>query len=59
MSLESHVEELKRKHAALKAEIAKEQIRPGGDEQTLKDLKRRKLKLKDEIARMAAESAAA
>lgn len=51
MSLESHLDQLVRKHEALKAQIALEQRRPAADETELKTLKKRKLKLKEQIVR--------
>lgn len=52
MSLENHLSELERKHTALDREIEKERVHPGSDEARLADLKRRKLSLKDEIAKL-------
>lgn len=52
MSLESHLSELERRHQALKREIEEAQSRPGLDELQLVALKRRKLQLKDEIAKL-------
>ncbi len=44
-----HVESLQRKHAGLERQIAEEMTRPSPDETLLRDLKRRKLKLKEEL----------
>jgi hypothetical protein len=52
MSLETHLAELERKHRTLDQEIAQELQHPASDEQRLTGLKRRKLQLKDEIARL-------
>jgi hypothetical protein len=52
MSLETHLAELERKHRTLDHEIAQELQHPASDEQRLTGLKRRKLQLKDEIARL-------
>lgn len=52
MSLESHLSELERRHQALKREIEAAQARPGLDELELVALKRRKLQIKDEIAKL-------
>lgn len=52
MSLQAHLEELRRKHAAIDKEIEDEQSHPAADEQTLKQLKVRKLHLKEEIERL-------
>ncbi len=52
MSVESHLAELERRHTALKKEIENVQTLPGADDLKLTDLKRRKLQIKDEIARL-------
>lgn len=52
MSLESHLAELERRHQALKREIAEAQAHPGIDETEIAAMKRRKLQIKDEIARL-------
>jgi hypothetical protein len=52
MSLQSHLSELERRHMALQREIEKEELYPGVDELKLHELKRRKLMLKDEIAKL-------
>ncbi len=52
MPMQSHLAELQRRHDALDREIAKEWTRPGSDEARLAELKRRKLQLKDEIAKL-------
>jgi hypothetical protein len=46
----SHVNALQSKHAGLEAAIAQEMNRPAPDDVTLRELKRRKLKIKEEIA---------
>ena len=56
MPLESHLAELERRHDALDRDIAKEWAHPGTDEIKLAELKRRKLQLKDEIAKLKTES---
>jgi hypothetical protein len=48
----SHVEELRRKHATLKAEVEAAQRSPGMDTYQLKDLKKQKLRIKEEIERL-------
>ena len=55
MSLQSHLGELERRHEALDREIAKEWGYPGVDEIKLAELKRRKLQIKDEIAKLKVE----
>ncbi|MCU0830962.1 MAG: DUF465 domain-containing protein [Rhizobiaceae bacterium] len=52
MSIESHIAELKRKHGELEKKIADAEHRPAADPLELRQLKRRKLLLKDEIERM-------
>ncbi|MEM7268456.1 MAG: DUF465 domain-containing protein [Pseudomonadota bacterium] len=52
MSLTSHLEELRRKHAVLEQELESELRSPSADDLHLTHLKREKLRLKDEIARL-------
>ena len=52
MSLETHLAELQRQHRALEAEIAEARAHPSVDDLEIKELKRRKLLVKDEIARL-------
>lgn len=52
MSLQNHLSELERRHSALDREIEKEQIHPAPDEIKVAEMKRRKLLLKDEIAKL-------
>jgi hypothetical protein len=52
MSVESHLAELERRHEALKREIQEAQTHPGFDDMEVAALKRRKLQLKDEIAKL-------
>ena len=56
MSIESHLAELERRHDALKREIQEALSHPGIDELEIVALKRRKLHLKDEIAKIRHES---
>ncbi len=53
MSLDEHVESLKAKHAALEAAIAEENNRPQPNSVAIAELKRKKLKIKDELERIA------
>ena len=46
----AHVEELASQHAALHARIDEEENRPHPDEDLLHQLKKEKLRLKDELA---------
>jgi len=52
MSMQEYVEELRHKHALLEEEIDLEVHRPMPDQPTLTRLKREKLRIKDEIARL-------
>ncbi len=54
MASEEQVEKLKADHAGLEHEIEQELSRPYPDNQTLADLKRKKLRIKDELQRLAA-----
>ena len=56
MSMESHLAELERRHHALDLEIEEALNHPSTDTLALSELKRRKLLLKDEIARLRSES---
>jgi hypothetical protein len=55
MSLQAHISELSAKHKALETKIQQEMIAPGYNDLAIAELKRRKLKLKDEINRLEAE----
>ena len=52
MSIAAHLAELKRRHRALEAEIAEARAHPSIDHLQIVELKRRKLLVKDEIARL-------
>ena len=52
MSVESHLAELERRHEALKREIHEALSHPSFDEIEIAQLKRRKLHIKDEIAKL-------
>ncbi|WP_010140237.1 YdcH family protein [Oceanicola sp. S124] len=53
MSLSSHVEELKKKHASLSAAVDEAQRAPGVSDLEITSLKKQKLRLKEEINRLA------
>lgn len=53
MSISSHVTELKRKHEALSEQVEAAQRSPGSDHLSIADLKKQKLRLKEEISRLA------
>jgi hypothetical protein len=52
MSMEAHLAELERRHRALEAEIVEARAHPSIDDLQIVELKRRKLLVKDEIARL-------
>ncbi len=52
MALQSHIEELSEKHRALEKKIEQELASPGSSDLTITELKRQKLKLKDEIEKL-------
>lgn len=54
MSLQSHLAELERRHEALDRELNNLVACPSSGDAEIADLKRRKLHLKDEIARLRA-----
>ena len=54
MSLSSHLQELKRKHQSLNAAVEEAQRAPGIDDLHVAELKKQKLRLKEEITRLEA-----
>jgi hypothetical protein len=56
MTMQDYVESLHVKHASLEQQIDDEMHRPLPDQVTLSRLKREKLKIKDEIARLGSTS---
>ncbi len=52
MAIQSHLAELEKRHQALEAEISDALNHPSIDDLALIELKRKKLHLKDEIARL-------
>ncbi len=52
MSVTSHVEELRRKHEALAGKVEAAQRAPGSEDLEVTELKKQKLKLKEEIERL-------
>lgn len=57
MALEAHVSELTDKHRALEQKIETELARPSSDSIVISELKREKLRIKDELERLKAEEA--
>lgn len=56
MSIEAHLESLLRKHGHLETEISQVMLRPVPDQSQLTQLKREKLRVKDEIERIRSET---
>ena len=55
MSLSSHLQELKRKHQSLSAAVEEAQRAPGVDDLRVAELKKQKLRVKEEITRIEAQ----
>jgi hypothetical protein len=52
MAMDDHVDILKSKHAELENMLARENTRPHPDQSVVADLKKQKLRIKDELARL-------
>ncbi|WP_067397891.1 YdcH family protein [Falsirhodobacter sp. alg1] len=52
MSIASHLQELRRKHESLSSSVTWEQRQPASDPLKIAELKRKKLRLKEEISRL-------
>jgi hypothetical protein len=52
MSISTHLAELEQRHRALEDEISEALTHPSSDALLIAELKRRKLQVKDEIARL-------
>ncbi|MGY6632748.1 MAG: YdcH family protein [Alkalilacustris sp.] len=52
MSLSAHLDELRRKHQALSAKVEAAQRSPATDDLVIAELKKHKLRLKEEIERL-------
>lgn len=52
MSMMSHLQELRKKHEALSVQVEREQRSPASDALHIADLKKQKLKIKEEITRL-------
>jgi len=52
MSLQAHLSELAAKHKSLESELADALSHPASSDQEIAELKRRKLRIKDEISRI-------
>ena len=55
MAIDSHLQELVRKHGDIDRKIEEAMMHPSVDDLEISELKRRKLMLKDEIARLEGE----
>ena len=53
MTVASHLQELRKKHENLSEIVEREQRAPGSDAMKIAELKKQKLKLKEEITRLA------
>lgn len=52
MTMSSHLNELRKKHENLSEMVEQEQRNPGSDDLHIIDLKKQKLRLKEEITRL-------
>ncbi|HGG64027.1 YdcH family protein [Profundibacter sp.] len=52
MTMSSHLNELRKKHQNLSEMVEQEQRNPGADDLYIVDLKKQKLRLKEEISRL-------
>lgn len=52
MTVASHLQELRRKHENLSSVVEKEERNPGSDHLKVAELKKQKLKLKEQIERL-------
>ena len=56
MTIEAHLATLEKKHFALEEELHAAIKQPSSGDETIADIKRRKLRIKDEIERLRAPS---
>jgi hypothetical protein len=56
MAVSAHIDELSEKHRAIERKIEEELKHPSSDELRIAALKKEKLRLKDEIAKLEAET---
>lgn len=52
MSLSAHLQELRRKHQALADKVETAQRQPATDDLTIAEMKKQKLRIKEEITRL-------
>lgn len=50
--ISSHVEALRNKHAGIEAQLRSEMNRPSPDHATIQELKKRKLRIKEELEQL-------
>ena len=55
MSVDDHVSALKTRHAALEEVLEQEFTRPHPDQAVIADIKKQKLRIKDELAQLGAQ----
>jgi hypothetical protein len=58
MAIHAHLVELEKRHRALEDELSEAMMHPSADDLKIAELKRRKLLVKDEIARLQNEAGA-
>jgi hypothetical protein len=56
MSVVERIESLRARHAALEKTIHDEEVRPHPDDDVITDLKKRKLRIKDELAALESQT---
>jgi hypothetical protein len=56
MALSSHLQELRKKHQSLSEQVEAAQRSPSTDDLEITDLKKQKLRLKEEIQRLSADA---
>jgi hypothetical protein len=54
MSVSAHLDELRRKHEFLSHQVEEEQRHPSSDDLRITEMKKQKLRLKEEITRLSA-----
>jgi hypothetical protein len=54
MNLTAHLDQLKKKHQTLSEAVEQEQRAPGANDIKIADLKKQKLRIKEEITRLSA-----
>ncbi|WP_152339536.1 YdcH family protein [Pseudorhizobium flavum] len=56
MTIQAHIASLEKKHGALEEELQSVLASPSADDRQIADIKRRKLRLKDELQRLKAST---